>query len=300
MNIDRSDLADLAAFLVVAQERSFTRAAARLGISQSALSHAMRRLEAKVGVRLLTRTTRSVSPTEAGDRLGAIIGPALDHIDAGIGEITKLRERPAGNIRITASEHAARTLLWPALERLLPEYPDIHVEVSINNGFVDIVEERFDAGIRLGEAIARDMIAVRIGPMLRMACVGSPAYFERYPIPQTPQDLSAHNCINMRLPTSGGLYAWEFEKGDRVMNVRVEGQLTFEGTGMMVPAAIAGMGLIMTVDELVQEAINDGRLIRVLEDWCPPFPGFHLYYPSRRQASPAFSLLVDALRYRGD
>ncbi|WCT77219.1 LysR family transcriptional regulator [Novosphingobium humi] len=299
MAVDRTDLPDLAAFLVVSEERSFTRAAAKLGVSQSALSHTMRRLEAKMGVRLLTRTTRSVSPTEAGERLVAVIGPALDQIHAGIGEITRMRERPAGNIRITASEHAARSLLWPALTRILPLYPDIHVEVSINNGFVDIVEERFDAGIRLGEAIARDMIAVRIGPALRMACVGSPDYFARHPKPQTPQDLAQHNCINLRLPSSGGLYAWEFEKDGRVMNVRVEGQLTFGGSGMLMQAAEAGMGLIMTIDDMVHEGVASGRLVRVLEDWCPPFAGYHLYYPSRRQASPAFALLVDALRYRG-
>lgn len=298
MPVDRSHLADLAAFLVVAEERSFTRAAARLGVSQSALSHTMRRLEADMGVRLLTRTTRSVSPTEAGEKLMATIGPALDQISAGIGEITSMRARPAGNIRITASEHAARTVLWPALMRLLPQYPDIHVEISINNGFVDIVEERFDAGIRLGEAIARDMIAVRIGPALRMACAGSSDYFARHPIPQTPYDLARHNCINLRMPSSGGLYAWEFEKDGRVMNARVEGQLTFGGSGMLVTAAEAGMGLIMTLDDMVRESIEAGRLVRVLEDWCPPFAGYHLYYPSRRQASPAFALLVEALRYR--
>jgi len=300
MAVDRSDLADLAAFLVVSEERSFTRAAAKMGVSQSALSHTMRRLEAKMGVRLLTRTTRSVSPTEAGDKLVAVIGPALDQISVGIGEITQMRERPAGNIRITASEHAARTLLWPALTRILPQYPDIHVEISINNGFVDIVEERFDAGIRLGEAIARDMIAVRIGPAVRMACVGSPDYFAQHPIPQAPQDLAQHNCINLRLPSTGGLYAWEFEKEGRVMNVRVEGQLTFGGSGMLVQAAEAGIGLAMTVDDMVQEGVAAGRLVRVLEDWTPPFAGYHLYYPSRRQASPAFALLVEALRYRGE
>jgi len=298
MAVDRNDLADLAAFLVVSEERSFTRAAAKLGVSQSALSHTMRRLEAKMGVRLLTRTTRSVSPTEAGERLVAVIGPALDQIGAGIGEITQMRERPAGNIRNPASEHAARSLLWPALTRILPRYPDIHVEVSINNGFVDIVEERFDAGIRLGEAIARDMIAVRIGPSLRMACVGSPDYFARHPIPQTPQELAQHNCINLRMASSGGLYAWEFEKEGRVMNVRVEGQLTFGGSSMVLQAAEAGMGLAMTVDDIVHDSVASGRLVRVLEDWCPPFAGYHLYYPSRRQASPAFALLVEALRYR--
>jgi len=296
---NRTDLADLAAFLVVAEERSFTRAAAKLGVSQSALSHTMRRLEERMGLRLLTRTTRSVSPTEAGEKLVALLAPAMDQIDFGIAQVTQLRDKPSGNIRITASEHAAKTLLWPAICKLLPDYPDIHVEVSINNSFVDIVEERFDAGIRLGEAIARDMIAVRIGPELRMACVASPAYFERYPKPVTPHDLAGHNCINLRMPSSGGLYAWEFERDGRAMNVRVEGQLTFAGSSMILQAAEAGLGLAMMVDDVVAQSVASGRLIRVLEDWTPPFAGYHLYYPSRRQASPAFALLVDALRHRG-
>jgi DNA-binding transcriptional LysR family regulator len=293
---NRTDLADLATFLVVAEERGFTRAAAKLGISQSALSHTMRRLEERMGIRLLTRTTRSVAPTEAGEKLIALLTPAMDQIEQGIAQVAQLRDKPSGHIRITASEHAARTLLWPAVCSLLPEYPDIHIEVSINNRFVDIVEERFDAGIRLGEAIARDMIAVRIGPEMRMACVASPDYFTRNPIPQTPQDLAQHNCINLRMASSGGLYAWEFEKDGRAMNVRVEGQLTFSGSGMIVQAAEAGLGLAMTVEDVVLDSIKEGRLIRVLEDWTPPFAGYHLYYPSRRQASPAFSLLVDALR----
>lgn len=298
--MNRTDLADLSAFLVVAEQRSFTRAAAQLGISQSALSHTMRRLEGRMGVRLLTRTTRSVSPTDAGEKLIAIIRPALDQIDAGVTQIGQLRDKPAGTIRITTSDHAARSILLPALDRLLPDYPDLHVEVSINGGFVDIVEERFDAGIRLGEAIDRDMIAVRIGQPVRMACVGAPAYFETHPVPLTPQDLASHNCINMRLPSSGGLYAWEFENNGRAMNVRVSGQLTVSGPGFLVQAAEAGLGLAMTIDEIVKDSIAGGRLVRVLEDWCPPFDGYHLYYPSRRQASPAFALLVDALRYKGD
>lgn len=295
---NRTDLGDLAAFLVVAEERGFTRAAAKLGISQSALSHTMRRLEERIGIRLLTRTTRSVSPTEAGEKLIALLAPAMDQIDQGIAQVRHLRDKPSGHIRITASEHAARILLWPAITKLLPEYPDINIEVSINNRFVDIVEERFDAGIRLGEAIARDMIAVRIGPELRMACVAAPSYFERYPIPQTPQDLAQHNCINLRMASSGGLYAWEFEKDGRMMNVRVEGQLTFSGSAMMVQAAEAGLGLAMTLEDMVESSVKAGRLIRVLEDWTPPFAGYHLYYPSRRQASPAFSLLVETLRHR--
>ena len=300
MSIGRNDLADLAAFATLAEERSFTRAAARLGVSQSALSHAMRKLEEKLGVRLLTRTTRSVATTQAGERLLATLGPALDQIHYGIEDITRLRDKPAGTIRITTSEHAARTVLWPALERILSDYPDIHVEISLNNGFVDIVEERFDAGIRLGEAIARDMIAVRVGPPMRMACVGAPSYFARHPVPLTPHDLARHTCINLRMPSTGGLYAWEFERDGRVMNVRVEGQVTFAGSGMLVRAAQSRLGLAMTLDGLVADALADGSLVRVLEDWCPPFAGYHLYYPSRRQASPAFALLVDALRHRGD
>lgn len=297
--MNRADLADLSAFLVVAEERSFTRAAARLGLSQSALSHAMRRLEEHLGIRLLTRTTRSVSPTEAGEKLLATLAPALDSIADGITQIGRLRDKPSGTIRVTVSDHAARSLLWPALECLLPDYPDIHVEISIDNGFIDIVEGRFDAGIRLGEAVARDMIAVRIGPPMRMACVGAPAYFERHPVPQTPQDLAHHTCINLRMASSGALYAWEFEKDGRIMNVRVEGQLTFSGSSMAVQAAEAGFGLAMTIEDVVRESIAQGRLVRVLDDWCPPFPGYHLYYPSRRQSSPAFALLVDALRWRG-
>jgi len=256
----------------------------------------MRRLEERMGIRLLTRTTRSVAPTEAGEKLIALLGPAMDQIEQGIAQVAQLRDKPSGHIRITASEHAAKTLLWPAIRKLLPEYPDINIEVSINNRFVDIVEERFDAGVRLGEAIARDMIAVRLGPEMRMACVGAPSYFARHPIPHTPQDLAQHNCINMRMASSGGLYAWEFEKDGRAMNVRVEGQLTFGGSAMLLQAAEEGHGLAMTLEDAVHESIAAGRLIRVLEDWTPPFAGYHLYYPSRRQASPAFSLLVDALR----
>jgi DNA-binding transcriptional LysR family regulator len=297
--MNRTDLADLSAFLMVAEQRSFTKAAAQLGISQSALSHAMRRLEERMGVLLLTRTTRSVSPTDAGDKLVEIVRPALDQIDAGVTKIGLLRDKPAGTIRITTSDHAARSLLLPALEKLLPDYPDLNVEVSINGGFVDIVEERFDAGIRLGEAIDRDMIAVRIGPPVRMACVGSPAYFERRPAPLTPHDLADHNCINIRFTSAGGLYSWEFENDQRAMNVRVGGQVTITGSSFVVPAVEAGLGLAITIDDVVKESIANGTLIRVLEDWCPPFEGYHLYYPSRRQTSPAFALLVDTLRYKG-
>ncbi len=295
----REDLLDLNAFLAVAEERSFTRAAAKLGTSQSALSHTLRRLEARLGVRLLNRTTRSVVPTEAGERLLRTLRPALDEIDGELAALSELRDKPAGTIRVTTSEHAARTVVWPALERLLPGYPDVHVELSIDSGLRDIVADRFDAGVRLGEQVAKDMIAVRVGPELRMAVVGAPGYFARNPRPATPQDLARHACINLRMPTAGGLYAWEFDKDGRELRVRVEGQLVFNNTGMILRAAKAGFGLACLIEDHVAEAVAEGSLERVLEDWCGPFPGYHLYYPSRRQPSPAFSLLVEALRYRG-
>lgn len=295
----REELVDLNAFMTVAEEQSFTRAAAKLGTSQSALSHTIRRLETRLGVRLLTRTTRSLAPTEAGEKLLATLRPALDSIGAELASLGELREKPAGTIRITTSEHAANTILWPTLERLLPDYPDIHVELSIDAGLTDIVTERFDAGVRLGEALAKDMIATRIGPDLRMAAVASPGYFERYPIPRTPQDLAAQQCINLRLLSAGGLYAWEMEKDGREIRVRVEGQLAFNNVRMMLRAAVAGFGICFVMEDHVQQQLADGTLVRVLEDWCPPFAGYHLYYPSRRQPSAAFSLLVEALRYRG-
>ncbi len=297
--MQREELVDLNAFLTVAEERSFTRAAARLSTSQSALSHTIRRLEARLGVRLLTRTTRNVAPTEAGERLLATLRPALDSIGAQLVSLSELRDKPAGTIRITVSEHAADTLLWPALKKLLPDYPDIHVELSLNSGFTDIVAERFDAGVRLGEAVAKDMIAVRIGPDLRMAVVASPAYFRTQPIPRAPQDLAEHQCINLRMLSSGALYSWELERGGRDVRVRVEGQLAFNNTRMITRAAIDGFGLGFVMEDQVAGHIAEGRLIRVLEDWCPPFSGYHLYYPSRNQPSAAFSLLVEALRYRG-
>ncbi|PWC91361.1 LysR family transcriptional regulator [Azospirillum sp. TSH100] len=297
--MQREDLVDLNAFLLVAEERSFTRAAAKLGTSQSTLSHTIRRLETRIGVRLLTRTTRSVAPTDAGERLLATLRPALDVIDAQLVSLGELRERPAGTIRITTSEHAATTVLWPALEKLLPNYPDIHVELSIDSSFSDIVTERFDAGVRLGEALAKDMIATRIGPDLRMVVVGSPAYFKSRPIPHSPQDLAEHRCINLRLQSSGTLYAWELKKSSRELRVRVEGQLAFNNVGMIVQAATAGFGLAFVMEDRVSAHLADGRLIRVLEDWSQPFPGYHLYYPSRRQPSAAFAVLLDALRYRG-
>jgi DNA-binding transcriptional LysR family regulator len=295
----RDNLNELTAFLAVARERSFTRAAAQLGVSQSALSHTLRALEERLGVRLLTRTTRSVSPTEAGERLARSIGPRLDEIETELAALSALREKPAGTIRITAGEHSADTVLWPAIARLLPDYPDIRVEIIVDYGLTDIVAERYDAGVRLGEQVARDMIAVRIGPDMRMAVVGAPAYFAGRPKPRTPQDLTTHNCINLRLPTYGGLYAWEFEKAGRELKVRVEGQLVFNTAGLRMNAVLAGLGLAYLPEDQVRAPLADGRLVRVLADWCPPFPGYHLYYPSRRQATPAFSLLVDALRYRG-
>jgi DNA-binding transcriptional LysR family regulator len=296
--MQRDELVDLNAFLAVADERNFTRAAAKLGTSQSALSHTIRRLETRLGVRLLTRTTRSVAPTDAGDRLLDTLRPALDGIATKLASLSELRERPAGTIRLTTSQHAVDTVLWPVLERLLPAYPDVHVELSVNSGFTDIVTERFDAGVRLGEALAKDMIAVRIGPDLRMAVVGSPSYFRERPIPHTPQDLAAHDCINLRLLSAGGFYAWELEKDGREVRVRVEGQLAFDNVHMVARAADAGFGLAYVMEDQVAAQLADGRLIRVLQDWCPPFAGYHLYYPNRRQPSAAFSLLVDALRHR--
>jgi DNA-binding transcriptional LysR family regulator len=294
----RHPIDDLAAFLAVARARSFTRAAAQLGVSQSALSHTIRGLEERLGVRLLTRTTRSVASTEAGERLVRTVGPRLEEIDAELAALTELREKPAGSIRITTGEHSAEAILWPALAKLLPRYPDIKVELIIDYGLTDIVAERYDAGVRLGEQVAKDMIAVRIGPDFRMAVVGAPSYFARRPRPKTPQELTVHDCINIRLPTYGGIYAWEFEKRGRGLKVRVEGQLLFNNTALRLKAALAGLGLAYLPDDQVEKHLADGRLIRVLADWCPPFPGYHLYYPSRRQPAPAFALLVEALRYR--
>jgi DNA-binding transcriptional LysR family regulator len=295
----RENLNDLVAFLAVAKQRSFTKAAAQLGVSQSALSHTIRSLEERLGLRLLTRTTRSVAPTEAGERLLRAAGPRLDEIDTELAALSELRDKPSGTIRITAHDHAVKAAVWPALEKLLPAYPDIKLEIAIDYGLTDIVAERYDAGIRSGEMVAKDMVAVRIGPDMRSAVVGAPAYFAQRPRPKTPQDLTAHTCINLRLPTHGGLYAWEFEKDGRELRVRVEGQLVFNATGPMLDAALAGFGLAYVPEDSVRAHLADGVLIRVLADWCPPFPGYHLYYPSRRQPTPAFALLVNALRYRG-
>ncbi|NKK72544.1 LysR family transcriptional regulator [Rhizobium leguminosarum bv. viciae] len=290
---------DLIAFIAVARAQSFTKAAGKLGVSQSALSHTIRGLEERLGLRLLTRTTRSVSPTEAGERLLVSIGPRLDEIESELAALSAFREKPAGTIRINAGEHAADAVLWPALQKLLPDYPDINVEIIVDYGLTDIVAERYDAGVRLGEQVAKDMIAVRIGPDMRMAVVGAPAYFDTRAKPLTPQDLTDHNCINLRLPTYGSVYAWEFEKDGRELRVRVEGQLVFNNIALRLNAVLAGLGLAYMPENLVETHLADGRLVRVLEDWCPPFSGYHLYYPSRRHTSPAFALVVDALRYRG-
>ena len=296
--MERDDLVDLNAFTVVAEERSFTRAAAKLGTSQSALSHTIRRLETRLGVRLLTRTTRSVAPTEAGDKLLSTLAPAFDSIGAQLESLGEFRDKPSGTIRITTSEHAANVVLWPVLRTFLREYPDVHIELSLNSGFSDIVSDRFDAGVRLGEALAKDMIAVRISPALRMAVIGAPCYFDGRQRPRTPQDLADHQCINLRQQTSGGLYTWEFEQSGREVRVRVDGQLAFNNTSMIVRAAEAGFGLGFVLEDQVTRQLADGSLVRVMEDWCPPFPGYYLYYPNRRQPSAAFARLVDALRHK--
>jgi DNA-binding transcriptional LysR family regulator len=296
--MQKRDLADLQSFVVVARDRSFTKAAAKLGVSQSALSHTMRELEERLGLRLLTRTTRSVAPTDAGERLLRTLAPRLEEIEAELNSLTASRDRPAGTIRITAGEHAAQTVLWPKLSRLLPKYPDIKVELIVDYGLRDIVSDRYDAGVRSGEQIAKDMIAVRIGPDLRMAVVGAPSYFAERGRPKRPQDLTGHTCINLRLPTYGSIYAWEFEKSGREMKVHVEGQLTFNNLALRIEAALAGCGLAYMPEDQVRAYIAQGRLVRVLADWCPPYSGYHLYYPSRRHPSAAFATVVETLRYR--
>ncbi|WP_404336879.1 LysR family transcriptional regulator [Sphingomonas sp. MMS12-HWE2-04] len=294
----REELGNLALFLAVAEERSFTRAAAKLGISQSALSHTVRRLEAKLGLRLLTRTTRSVAPTEAGERLLETLRPALDEIDDKLASLTELRERPAGTVRITSSGHAARAVLWPVIDRLTAENPDIQVEVNIENGLVDIVADRFDAGVRLGERLELDMIAMPVSPKLRMAAFASPSYLAQRGRPETPYDLAGHSCISLRMATSGALYAWEFEQGGKELRVKAEGQLVFNDADLIVSAALAGHGIGFMLEDHVARHFAEGSLVRVLADWCEPFDGYYLYYPSRRQPSPAFALLLEALRYR--
>ncbi len=294
----KANVSELTSFVAVARARSFTRAAAQLGVTQSALSHSIKAMEERLGVRLLTRTTRSVSTTEAGERLFQRIGPRLDEIDAELTALTELGEKPAGTVRLTATEYAAVSILLPAVTRLAPLYPDIHVEIAADFGLTDIVAERFDAGVRPGDIIPKGMIAVRIGPDIRMAVAGAPRYFSSRARPQTPSELAQHNCINLRTPTHGGVYVWEFEKRKREVNVRVSGQLVFNTSTLILQAALAGLGLVYLTEGQVQPYLESGELVRVLTDWCPPFSGYHLYYPSRRQPTPAFELLLNALRYR--
>ena len=293
----RRNLNDLLAFVTVAREGSFTRAAKVLGVTQSALSQTIRALEDRLDIRLLTRTTRNVSPTIAGERLANAIGHRLEEIEAELDALTALRDKPAGTVRITCADQVLRATIWPRLVPLLEQYPDIHVEFDVSYGLRDIVADRFDAGVRLGEQVQKDMIAVAIGPKLRMAAAASPAYFARYPPPKTPGDLTNHRCIAQR-QASGGLYAWEFERRGRELEVRVEGQVIINTSPHIVAAAIDGLGIAFLPEQEFSPYLEEGRLVRVLEDWCPPFAGFHLYYPSRRHPSPAFSLVLDALRFR--
>jgi DNA-binding transcriptional LysR family regulator len=290
---------DLSAFATVARERSFTRAAAKMGVSPSALSQTIRNLEERLKLRLLTRTTRSVAPTDAGERLLRTVFPRFQEIEAELAALSELRDKPAGTVRITAGEHPAISILQPALKKFLPDHPDIQVEIIVDYGLTDIVAEGYDAGVRMGEQVAKDMIAVRIGPEMRMAVVGSPAYFKQNPIPEKPQDLTLHNCINTRLPTYGGLFAWGLEKDGREVKVRSDGQLVFNHLSMRLNSALDGLGVAYMPEDQVLPYIAKGKLRRALEDWCPYFPGYHLYYPSRRHTSPALALLVDILRYRG-
>lgn len=294
----RDQINEISAFLAVARERSFTKAAGKLGVTPSALSHSVKGLEARLGLRLLARTTRNVAPTEAGERLVRSVGPHFEQIEAELEALGELRDKPRGTIRLTSTDFVIDTLLLPKLGPLLAQYPDIKVEISIDHGFTNIVEQRFDAGVRFGEAVAKDMIAVRISPDWRFAVVGSPDYFERRTEPQTPQELTNHSCINIRLTTAGNLYAWEFKRDDREFSVRVDGQLTFNSAVPALHAAVDGHGLAYVPEELAKLYLEQGRLREVLTEWCPYFQGYHLYYPNRRQASPAFALLVEALRYR--
>jgi DNA-binding transcriptional LysR family regulator len=296
----RENFNDLQAFLLVARNRSFTKAAAQLGVSPSALSHSMRGLEERLGLRLLRRTTRSVSPTEAGERVLRTVGPRFEEVEAELAALSDLREKPSGIVRITAGEHAARTIVWPRLLKVLPRYPDIKVEINLEGGLIDIAAQSYDAGVRLGEQVAKDMVSVRIGPDIRFALIASKSYLARHTAPRTPQDLVGHNCVNLRLPTHGGLYAWEFERHGRELKVRVDGQLTFNSIFQVRDAALDGFGLAYVPEDLAQPYLSKGQLVRLLEEWSPPWPGYHLYYPSRRQSSPGFAVIVDALRYRGE
>ncbi len=296
--MQKPNLNDLQAFVMVARERSFTRAAAQLGMSRSALSHAMRTMEERLGVRLLTRTTRSVSTTDAGARLLASVAPRLQEIDFELGSLTALRDKPAGTVRITAHDHAIVTALWPRLLPLMKEYPDVQIEISVDYAMRDIAAHRFDAGVRTGNRVDKDMIAVPIAPPLRMAVAASPDYLAGRTLPKTPQDLTQHRCVNLRLPTLGGLYAWDFERKGQSLNVRVQGQATFNNTFLMLQAAVDGMGFAYVPYDIIEPHLAAGRLVPVLEDWWPTFPGYHLYYPNRRQLPPALALVVEALRYR--
>ncbi|QHA86432.1 LysR family transcriptional regulator [Serratia rhizosphaerae] len=288
---------ELQSFLVVARERSFTKAAAKLGVSQSALSHAMKALEGRLNIRLLTRTTRSVAPTEAGERIIACLEPRITDLEQELEALIQLNGTASGNIRLSAGEHAARSLVWPKLKPFLREYPQINVELVVDNGFVDVVAGRYDAGVRLGESVDKDMVAVKIGPDMRLAVVGAPEYFAANRIPQTPHELQYHRCINMRLPTAGGLYHWEFEKDGKPLRVRVEGQLTLNLLSERMDAVLSGFGLACVPEDMVQEQVASGELVQVLQEWCPSFPGYYLYYPSRKQHPPAFAMMIDALRY---
>jgi DNA-binding transcriptional LysR family regulator len=289
---------DLQAFLLVARARSFTRAAAQLGVSPSALSHSMRGLEERLGIRLLTRTTRSVSPTEAGERLLRTVGPRFEEVEAELAALNELRQKPTGTIRISAGDHPAVTLLWPRLIKVLSKYPEVKLELSLDSGLIDIAAQRFDAGVRLGEQVAKDMVSVRIGPDVRFAVVGTKSYFATHETPKTPQDLVAHSCINLRLSTHGGLWAWEFARNGRELKVRVDGQLIFNNIFQVRDAALEGFGLAYIPEDLARSYVSKGQLVWVLQEWSPPWTGYHLYYPSRRQSSSAFALIVDALRHR--
>ncbi|QJE02444.1 LysR family transcriptional regulator [Massilia forsythiae] len=294
----RNDINDILVFFAVARERSFTRAAAKLGMTQSALSHIIRALETRLGVRLLMRTTRSVSPTEAGERLLQNVAPRLEEIDAEIAAVSDLGGKPAGTVRITAIDHVIEEVLWPRIAPLLPQYPDLHVEISSDYRLVDIAAERYDIGVRYGDQVDKDMIAVRLGADVAMRIVGAPGYFERRPLPASLQDLMKHNCIVLRLPSSGGLYAWELQHDGQALEARVRGQAVFTNVYHMLDAALSGCGLAFLPLSMVDEHVRAGRLVSVMEDWCPAFPGLHAYYPSRRHASRALALVIDAIRYK--
>ncbi len=294
----RENYSDILAFIAVARDKSFTRAAAKLGVSQSALSHSMRSLESRLGIRLLTRTTRNVSTTEAGERILNRIAPRFEDIDTELECLSELRDKPAGLIRISCSDHAAKTLIWPKITPVLETYPDIRIEVNVDNGFTNIVSGRFDAGVRLGEAVEKDMIAVKIGPECRMAVAGTPEYLEKHGRPEQPEDLLKHECIAMRMVSSGGVYDWELDNGEREVNVKTRGQVICNNTYLIRQAALDGFGLAFLPEDLFADDFKAGKLERVLEDWCMPFPGYHLYYPNRNNHAPAFSAVVDALRHR--